>query len=132
MNKIHKIHLKPDELLAREVSDSVKAIEKGHSLTEQEIACLKDLKEKTEQTNQNLEVLLGVVHNLPASILEKMEQVKSANLVANRLLKKISEKETPDMPEADFTKTNELLEEIFLKLSEEKQEEDINITLTLE
>lgn len=79
--------------------------------------------------NRNQEVLHEVKEaSKQDKLIQKMEEVKSALLVSNIILKKLDKKETPEQKEVDFTKTNKLLNDL---IHEVKKPDNVKITLKL-
>lgn len=61
-------------------------------------------------------------------LIQKIEEVKSALMASNIILKKLDKKEMPEQKEADFSKTNKLLSDL---IEEVKKPDNVKITLKL-
>jgi len=108
------IHKKPDEILAENSSASVLAVKENTAKVEENTRAIKDLhitaKDRSEtilgftgalkrldKTNDHLENLKDVASD--KNIVRKLEEVKSASLISNKLLKEIKEKKMPEPKE---------------------------------
>ncbi|MEK7092425.1 MAG: hypothetical protein AAB907_02265, partial [Patescibacteria group bacterium] len=104
------IHKKPDEILAENSSASVLAIRENTQKVKENTQAIKDLhntsKDRSEavlgftgtiqrldKTNKNLDDLKDVASD--KNTVRKLEEIKSASLISNKLLKEVRDKKMP-------------------------------------
>jgi len=124
----HPIHQSNEDKLALTSKNTVEAVN--------------DISRKADKTNQLLGELKTSIQDKDHLVIgftslvdsqrktsSKLEEVKSAVLASNIVLKNIASKETPAFPKTDFTATNKLLTEL---LTEMKKPDEITVTLELD
>lgn len=106
--KMHKIHLTPEQILSGNMSDksdsSLRAIQQTTEAVKNLEKTVKDksieadgfasIIKAVNRTSENIAILKEAVGH-PEDIVRKLEEVKSAGLITNKLLKDISKKEMP-------------------------------------
>lgn len=134
MKQLHPIHQTPEERSASKMAELA-------SLGTENLTVLKNIDELVGNLAGNQQALFYALEKIAekvvasgdqSKVVSKLEEIKSANLVANRLLKEIRDKECPAMPEippVDFTATNNLLSDLISKVGEEK---NVTVTLSIE
>lgn len=146
--KKHKIHQSDQEQLASASQGTLSAVGKSIQKTGEVVKAVKDLQSSIDnksdmiggftgvlkslkKTNDALEGLRECVDN-PEQVIRKLEEIKSAGLIANKLLKEISQQREvvfPEIPKADFTDTNKLLGDLLLAI---KEDSEVTVTLSIE
>lgn len=100
------IHKKPDEILAENSSSTIKAVDNTTKSVLQGTQAIKDLHSSIKDKSVEIDGFTGVIKSLkrtneaienqPEKVVRKIEEVKSASLVANKLLKDIRDKKIPE------------------------------------
>jgi len=134
-----RIHQKPEELQAHNTEATSSAVQESNTILKSIDNSLKNpvatftglqgINDKQRETNLKLDVLTQV--NDPALVIQKLDEVKSASLASNILLKRIEAVISipttfPDMPRTDLSETNKLLAQLIKKVGE-----NVSVTLTL-
>lgn len=109
--KKHRIHQSQEDIIAANSNATVSSIDKIPQKMEETTKAIKDLHHEVKDKSVEIEGFTGVVKNLkknnatlntlkedinnPQKVVQKLEEVKSAGLITNKLLKEIKEKEVP-------------------------------------
>ena len=104
-----QIHKKPDEILAENSSSTLSALDTNTKKIVENTEAVQGLHSSIKDKTVEIEGFTGVIKSLkktneaienqPEKVVRKIEEVKSANLISNKLLKDIRDKKTPEPKE---------------------------------
>lgn len=129
---IHKIHQTPEQQQAINSENSFEELKKHGDKLDNVQGAIEKMSESIKDKTIETLGFTGIIQHLKGTnseaVIRKLEEIKSAMLITNKLLKDIKQKDIifPEIPKTDFTETNKLLTEII-----EKKQEEVTVTLTL-
>lgn len=101
------IFKKSDEILAENSSSTISAIKENTAKVEENTKAIKELHQSSKDRSESIMGFTGTIKRLDDlkeiakqdKLIRKVEEVKSASLISNRLLKEIKEKKIPEPKE---------------------------------
>jgi len=137
---MHNIHKTPEERLAESSKGAILAIEKTTEEVEKVAKAMKGLQEEVKDKSVEIDGFIGIIKatrentgkidqlkdyiDHPEAVVRKLEEIKSASLVANKLLKDIKDKEIESYNDSSVV--------LVLKEIRDKEEKEYDETHTLD
>lgn len=141
------IHETPEERLAKNTEGTIDAIHGTSEMVRQTTKAVESLASVIKDKSVSITGFTGVIASLkkntealeklsPTKVVQKLEEIKSATLITNQLLKKIekhvSREPVPfpkiEIPKTDFSETNDLLKQVLAALA---KDQDIKVVMKL-
>lgn len=97
----HSIHLTAEEKLAQNSHSGLSLAEQTNQKLDENTQAVKDLHTISKDRSETVLGFTGTIQKLN-DVGTKLEEVKSASLITNKLLKDIHNKKTPEIPKVEF------------------------------